>query len=129
MKPARILLVEDNAMNRQLARDLLQYHGHEVVEARSVEEGWTALETNASFDIVLLDIQMPGGGGPELLRRIRTASALSSLPVIAVTAFAMDGDRERFLRDGFDGYLSKPIDTRSFVATVESFVRKREAEK
>lgn len=123
MSRLRILLVEDNPLNRRLARDLLEYRGHEVVEAVDVEQGWAAAR-GAPLDVALLDVQIPGGGGEVLLRRIRGAAEVAALPVVAVTAFAMEGDRERFLAMGFDGYLSKPIDTRTFVATIESFVRK-----
>jgi two-component system cell cycle response regulator DivK len=122
MNPIRILLVEDNPLNRKLARDVLEHRGHEVVEALDVEQGWAAAR-RGSLDVVLLDVQIPGGGGAVLLRRIREAPDVAALPVVAVTAFAMEGDRERFLAMGFDGYLSKPIDTRTFAAVVESFVR------
>lgn len=116
---SRILVVEDNALNLQLVRDILEYRGHEVVSAASVPEARSRLiETRP--DVVLLDIQLPGGGGETLLDEIR--SATPDLPVIAVTALAMDGDRERLLKAGFDGYLSKPIDTRTFGPTVESFL-------
>jgi two-component system cell cycle response regulator DivK len=117
----RILLVEDNPLNRRLARDVLEHRGHEVVEAVDVERGWAAAQ-GGTLDVVLLDVQIPGGGGELLLRRIRASSALAALPVVAVTAFAMEGDRERFLAMGFDSYLSKPIDTRTFGATVEGLV-------
>jgi len=119
----RILLVEDNPLNRGLARDVLEHHGHQVFEAVDVEQGW-AMSQRCPLDVVLLDVQIPGGGGAELLRRIRHAPDLAAVPVVAVTAFAMEGDRERFLQAGFDGYLSKPIDTRAFAATVEAFARK-----
>ncbi len=120
----RILLVEDNPMNRKLVRDVLEHRGHEVVEAHDVEQGW-AVAGGAPLDVVLLDVQIPGGGGVELLRRIRGAPRLAALPVVAVTAFAMEGDRERLLATGFDGYLSKPIDTRTFGTAVEGFVDAR----
>jgi CheY-like chemotaxis protein len=119
----RILLVEDNPLNRKLARDVLEHRGHEVVEAVDVEQGWAA--AGRFPDVVLLDVQIPGGGGEALLRRIRGAPGVAALPVVAVTAFAMEGDRERFLALGFDGYLSKPIDTRTFAATVEGFASPR----
>jgi two-component system cell cycle response regulator DivK len=120
----RILLVEDNPLNRKLARDVLEYRGHEVVEAVDVAQGWAAVQGSV-VDVVLLDVQIPGGGGEVLLRRIRGAPEVAALPVVAVTAFAMEGDRERFLAMGFDGYLSKPIETRTFAAKVESFATTR----
>ena len=121
MSAARVLVVEDNAMNRRLVRDVLQYGGHEVLEAGSVDEGRERLR-QVTPDIVLLDIQIPGGGGEKLLREIREAPALARVPVVALTAFAMQGDRERFLSAGFDGYLSKPIDVRTFCEDVGTFL-------
>jgi CheY-like chemotaxis protein len=118
-----ILLVEDNPMNRILVRDILSRRGHEVIEAGSVQEGRDRLAA-AVPDIVLLDIQIPGGGGEALLLQIRADPRLARVPVIAFTAYAMRGDRERFLAAGFDGYVSKPIDTRKFGAEVEAYVRR-----
>jgi two-component system, cell cycle response regulator DivK len=121
---AQILLVEDHPLNRQLARDILTYRGHAIVEAASVEEAKRKL-ANAAPDLVLCDIQIPGGGGELVLQTIRANAATSHIPVIAVTAFAMPGDRERLLKAGFDGYIAKPIDTIQFGETVESFLGKR----
>jgi two-component system cell cycle response regulator len=118
---ARIFIVEDNALNLQLHRDLLEYRGHQVSSAATVGEAWAALQGERP-DLLLLDIHVPGGGGERHLREIRASSILSSLPVIAVTALAMEGDRERLLAQGFDGYLAKPIDTRTFGAAVEAFL-------
>lgn len=120
-----ILLVEDNAKNRQLVRAILEHRGHRVREAGSVDEGRAALREELP-DVVLLDIQIPGGGGESLLSEIRGEPRLAHLPVVAFTAFAMAGDRERLLRAGFDGYLSKPIDTRAFGPQVEWFLAGRE---
>lgn len=116
-----ILLVEDNPLNRQLLRDILQYRGHRVCEAEGVVDAWACLQAGVP-QIVLLDVQIPGGGGEELLRRIRERPDLDALPVIAVTASAMQGDRERLLAAGFDGYISKPVDTRALGPAVEAFV-------
>lgn len=120
----RILVVEDNALNRVLVHDILEYRGHEVALATSVDEALGHL-AEARPDLVLLDIQIPGGGGEVVLRAIRGDPGLSSTPVIALTAFAMAGDRERLLQGGFDGYISKPIDTRTFGAEVERHVAAR----
>ncbi|HEX7672454.1 MAG TPA: response regulator [Polyangiaceae bacterium] len=118
-----ILLIEDNLLNRVLARDILCRRGHRVIEATSVQEGRDRL---AAFvpEVVLVDIQIPGGGGEMLLREIRAEPRFAHLVVVAVTAYAMRGDRERFLAAGFDGYLSKPIDTRLFGPEVESYLGK-----
>ena len=121
---ARILVVEDHPLNLRLVRDILEYRGHAVEAATSVEAARQAL-SGARPDLVLLDIQLPGGGGEALLREIRGSAALAGLPVIAVTALAMEGDRERLLHAGFDGYLSKPIDTRAFGPEIESFLKRK----
>jgi CheY-like chemotaxis protein len=118
---ARILVVEDNPLNLTLVRDILEFRGHQVDSATTVDDGWLHLLTTRP-DLVLLDIQIPGGGGEALLRQIRGHATLSGLPVLAVTALAMDGDRQRLLSAGFDGYVSKPIDTRGFGPLVESFL-------
>lgn len=119
---ARILVVEDHPLNFKLVSDILEFRGHRVEGAASVAEARDALE-RARPDLVLLDIEIPGGGGLAVLVYIRATKVLADLPVIALTAFAMDGDRERLLAAGFDGYLSKPIDTREFGPIVESFLR------
>lgn len=120
---SRVLLVEDHHMNRILVHELLEHRGHEVVDAHNVLEARLRL-TEPPFDIVLLDIQIPGGGGVAVLDFIRATPSLSQLPVIAVTAQAMAGDRERLLQSGFDGYFSKPIDTRTFASAIEEYVRR-----
>ena len=121
---ADVLIVEDNEMNLRLARDLLEYRGHHVTGARDVAEFRAAI-TNTVPDLVLMDIRIGNASGEALLGELRTDPRLRAVPVIAVTAQAMDGDRERLLAAGFDGYVSKPLDTRRFGATIESFVRPR----
>jgi len=118
-----ILVVEDNPMNMRLVHDVLAFRGHTILQAKDVDEGRARL-AEATPDLVLLDVQIPGGGGELLLREIRETPALAHLPVVAVTAFAMRGDRERLLEAGFDGYLSKPISVRTFAEDVEAFVKK-----
>ena len=117
-----ILLVEDNAMNRRLVGDILKFRGHSVIEAVSVDEGRRQLMESLP-DLVLLDIQVPGGGGETLLEEIRNSERTKQLPVIAITAYAMGGDRERFLKAGFDGYISKPIDVKSFAGEIEKHMK------
>ena len=116
---ARILIVEDHALNRRLLRVLLESRGHMVLEAATCEEARAGFR-DAAPDLVLMDIQIPGCDGEILLREIRGDPALAGLKVIAVTASAMRGDRERFLAMGFDDYLSKPIDTRKFGPDIEA---------
>lgn len=122
MKP-RVLLVEDSPLNRKLARDILTARGHEVVEASTVDEAKQKLESMVP-DVVLLDVMIPGGGGEVVAALIKASERLYKVPVVAVTAFAMPGDKERLLACGFDGYISKPIDTRQFGPTVESWAAK-----
>lgn len=109
---ARILIVEDSPDNMKLFRTVLALKGHEVTGLTGGEGLLEAVE-QAQPDLVLMDIQLPGKDGFTLLREIR-GSALPGLPVVALTAHAMTGDRERALDAGFDGYITKPIDIRGF---------------
>jgi CheY-like chemotaxis protein len=118
----RVLVVEDQPLNRILLRDLLRHAGHSVVEAGTVDEALDQLRAQVP-DLVLTDLQLPGRGGQSLLDEIKRRPDWAGLPVVAVTAFAMRGDRERILALGFHGYVTKPIDTRRFVADIESIVR------
>jgi two-component system cell cycle response regulator DivK len=113
----KILLVEDNEKNMKLFRDVLQAAGYDTVEAttggRAVE-----LAIEHSPDLVLMDVQLPEIDGVEALGRLREDKRTASIPVLALTAQAMQGDRERFLAVGFDGYVSKPVDIVALVDTV-----------
>src|SRR5579872_1753828 len=106
----KILVAEDNAVNRELLRELLEMRGHAVIEACNGEEALRVLEESRP-DILLLDLGMPVLDGYGTVRRVRANPGFATLPVLAVTAYAMQGDKERILRSGFDGYLSKPINT------------------
>ena len=117
----RVLVVEDNALNLKLVRDVLTVSGYEVVEAQSGEEG-VALAGTCDPDLVLMDLQLPGIDGYEALRLLRKDPRLGGVPVVAVTAFAMREDRERTAREGFDGYLSTPISVRALPAQVGEFL-------
>jgi two-component system cell cycle response regulator DivK len=119
---ARILVVEDNPMNLKLVRDVLEYRGHTIDPAVDAREAMKRLR-EATPAVILLDIEIPGGGGEQLLKTIRSHAEWADLPIVAVTARAMEGDRERFMAAGFDGYISKPLDTRAFGPTVESFCK------
>jgi two-component system, cell cycle response regulator DivK len=116
-----ILVVEDNPQNRELVSDLLSLSGVRVLTA---EDGETALDLLARelVDLVLMDVSLPRMDGLEAARRLKGMPSTAHLPVIALTAHAMKGDRERILAAGCDGYLTKPIDTRVFVAAVERFL-------
>jgi CheY-like chemotaxis protein len=119
---ARVLVVEDDPWSRRIVCELLEMRGHDVRAAEHLDDARTKLDDG--IELVLLDIHVPGGGGEALLREIRhdPDPSRSALPVIALTASAMRGDRERFLRMGFTAYMSKPIDVASFGATIERFV-------
>jgi two-component system cell cycle response regulator DivK len=118
---ARILVVEDNPKNLKLVRDVLSYSGYEVVEATTGEEG-VRLAREVHPDLVLMDLQLPGIDGAEALRRIRSEDATRSMPVVAVTAFAMADDRRHAFDSGFDGYVEKPISVRSLAQQVQDFL-------
>lgn len=125
---ARILVVEDNAPNRQLLHDILELRGHDVLEAANVDEATRALaDLGERVDLLLLDVNIPGGGAEAVIREARRTLQLAALPIVAVTSLAMPGDRERLLGSGFQGYLSKPIDTRTFAVTIEQFLRRSPA--
>jgi two-component system cell cycle response regulator DivK len=117
----RILLVEDNPLNRKLVRDVLEVAGYQVVEAATGEEGLRAAADQPP-DLVLMDLQLPGIDGTETMRRLREAHLPPNVPVVAVTAFAMTGDRERARLAGFDGYVEKPISIRALPGQVEQFL-------
>jgi two-component system, cell cycle response regulator DivK len=117
MTGERILVVEDNEKNMKLFRDVLSATGYRTLEATTGGEA-VELATEQAPDLVLMDIQMPGVDGVEALRRLRADERTSAIPVLAVTAQAMQGDRERFLAEGFDGYLSKPVNVRELIGAV-----------
>lgn len=120
----KILVVEDNELNRQLLRAVLLPAGHELGEAKTAAEAIAALDSGPRPEVVLLDINLPGGG-LSVAAHIRAMPALRSITVIATTALAMRGDRERFLAAGCDGYISKPINVKTFVSEVEEIHRGR----
>jgi two-component system cell cycle response regulator DivK len=123
MSRSRILVVEDNPKNLKLVRDVLIHSGYEVIEATSGEEG-VRLAVERSPDLILMDLQLPGIDGAEALRRIR-ASHNDQVPVVAVTAFAMNDDRARAFESGFDGYVEKPISVRTLSQQVHDFLTLR----
>jgi two-component system cell cycle response regulator DivK len=119
--PPRILVVEDNPKNMKLVRDVLEFSGYEVIEATSGEDG-VRLAEEALPDLILMDLQLPGIDGAETLRRIRVDPRAHDVPVVAVTAFAMEADRERAYASGFTGYVEKPINVRRFTQQVRDFL-------
>lgn len=118
----RILLIEDNEQNRYLASFLLQARGWEMLHA---EDGPTGVERARTVDpvLILLDIQLPGMDGYAVARALRLDPKLAGVPIVAVTSYALPGDRQRCMAAGCNGYIEKPIDPESFALQVESFVR------
>jgi two-component system cell cycle response regulator DivK len=117
MTGERILVVEDNELNMKLFRDILFATGYRALEATT---GGEAIELAIEHDpdLVLMDIELPDVDGVDVLRRLRTDRRTAAIPVLAVTAQAMRGDRERFLAAGFDGYVSKPVNVGELIGTV-----------
>jgi two-component system, cell cycle response regulator DivK len=114
----RVLVVEDNDKNMKLFRDVLQASGYSTFEATTGEDAVELAQWHEPA-LVLMDVQLPGIDGLEALRRLRQDERTASIPILAVTAQAMSGDRERFLAAGFDGYLSKPIDVAELIQVVQ----------
>jgi two-component system cell cycle response regulator DivK len=119
---ATVLIVEDNDTNLKLARDLLRIGGFDTIEASTGAQG-VEITRREHPDVVIMDIQLPDFDGWEALRRIRSDPATSDQVVVAVTAYAVAGDEPRFLSGGFDGYLTKPIDVRTFSASIRAYCR------
>ena len=117
MAGERILVVEDNEMNMKLFRDILLATGYRALEATTGAEA-VDLAVEHAPDLVLMDIQLPDADGIDVLRRLRTDDRTGTIPVLAVTAQAMQGDSGRFLAAGFDGYVSKPVHVRELLDTV-----------
>ena len=119
--PKTILIVGDNELNMKLFNDLLQAHGYETLQTK---DGREAMEMTEEYhpDFILMDIQLPKISGLEITRQIKQKDDLKSIPVIAVTAFAMKGDEEKIMEGGCDGYISKPISVPTFLETVAGFL-------
>jgi two-component system cell cycle response regulator DivK len=112
-----ILIVEDNEKNRRLARDILQVKGYRTVEAETGEAGLEQAALQAP-NLVLMDIHLPGINGIEALKKLRETDATRRIPVLAFTASVMPQDRREIMEAGFDGFVSKPINLKEFIATV-----------
>jgi CheY-like chemotaxis protein len=117
----RILVVEDNPDNMYVMDRILTHYGFSVHESTSGEEALRLLETNV-YDLVLMDMQMPGLDGYAAVRKLRAFPSMQHVPVIAVTANSMPGDRARSLEAGCTDYMSKPIDTRELVRLIEYYL-------
>jgi len=119
--PKKVLIVEDNELNMKLFSDLLEAHGYETV---GTNNGLNALDLarEHSPDLILMDIQLPEVSGLEVTKWLKDDDELSSIPVIAVTAFAMKGDEERIREGGCEAYMSKPISISVFIETIRGFL-------
>ena len=117
MDEKKILLVEDNPVNRRLAVFLLRSQGYEVREATTAKEAFEVLQKERP-DLIVMDIQLPGMDGLEVTRKLKEQPATADIPVIAVTSYAMKGDREKALAAGCVGYVTKPIDKKIFIDEV-----------
>lgn len=117
-----ILLVEDDETNRKLVRVVLAGRHYRILEAESVAQALSFLDS-VKPDLMLFDIRLGDGSGLDLIRNVRANSYFDKVPAVAITAQAMKDDEQRFLATGFDGYVSKPIDTRRLPEVVERFIK------
>ena len=125
MPDGLVLIVDDNEKNVKLARDVLRYAGFRTLEAGTGGDG-LMLAAEHQPDVILMDIRLPDMDGTDAVRRLKEEPRTADIPVVALTSFAMKGDRERFLAAGFDGYLEKPISVRAFPDQVRGYRRIQE---
>jgi two-component system cell cycle response regulator DivK len=123
--PEKVLVIEDNDRNRKLVKILLEAHKYEVIETGTGEEALKYLQDNKPA-VILLDIQLPNMDGITLAKMLKSRDDTKDIPIIAVTAYAMKGDKERMLGAGCDAYMSKPIDTRQLPLIVAEMIKKHE---
>jgi len=121
MSGERILVIEDNPLNLELVRALLEAQGYEVIDSGNAEEGIARAKTEQPR-LIFIDLRLPGTDGLAATQLLKADAATRHIPVVALTAHAMKGDDERAMEAGCDGYLTKPIDTRSFPAVVARFL-------
>lgn len=124
MSAAKILIVEDNPLNMRLMEMTLRGKGYTLVPAATGEEALEKAEKEKP-DLIIMDMQLPTISGIEVTQRLRQVPELSRVPIVAVTAYAMKGDREKFIAAGCDAYLSKPINTRELPGFVEKMLKQR----
>lgn len=125
---SRILVVDDDPYNLKLFVEILEAGGYEVINASNGESGVRAAREHHP-DLILLDIQMPVMTGTEACKILKSDPETKDIPVIALTAYAMAGDREHFLSLGFDGYIPKPIDLTEFLKTVGEYLRSHQKDR
>lgn len=119
MDQKKILIVEDNELNMNLFHDLLEVHGHATLQTKDGREA-LQLAREHRPDLILMDIQLPEVSGLEVTKWIKAGDELKSIPVIAVTAFAMKGDEEKIRSGGCEAYIAKPISVNSFLETIQT---------
>ncbi|HEV7485528.1 MAG TPA: response regulator [Thermoanaerobaculia bacterium] len=122
-RPARVLVVEDNEMNMQLVEYLLEEGGYQIVKAASGEDALSIARGGEPVDLILMDIHLPGIDGLSVIREMKADPQTGAIPILALTAHAMRGDKDRFLEAGCDGYISKPIDVKTFLTSIRSYMR------
>ncbi len=123
-----VLVVEDNDLNMKLFHDVLEADGYNILQAKDGMEGWRIAREQRP-DLILMDIQLPEVSGLEVTKWLKDDETLKSIPVIAITAFAMAGDKEKILEGGCDAYIVKPISIPNFLQTVERFANRVVAER
>lgn len=116
-----VLVVEDNGKNRKLVRDILQFHGYVILEAETAEVGVSVAQEQQPA-LILMDVQLPGMDGITAMRMLKGDERTRRIPIIALTALAMKGDQERLLAAGFDGYMDKPINLKTFLSAIRRYL-------
>jgi len=119
--PSRVLVVEDNEMNMQLFEYLLEESGFVILKATSGEDALKMVDEEVP-DLILMDIHLPGMDGLSVVRELKSDARLQNIPILALTAHAMRGDKDRFLQAGCDGYISKPIDIKTFIPSIQKYI-------
>ena len=118
-----VLVVEDNDINMRLYRAVLEVLGYNILQAKDGMEGWRIAREHRP-DLILMDIKLPDVSGLEVTKRLKADETLKSIPVIAITAFAMEGDEEKMLEGGCDAYIPKPISVSDFLQTIKRFANR-----
>ena len=118
-----ILIIEDNEKNRKLIRDLLQVKGYQTIESEKAEDGLKLAEEKTPA-LILMDIQLPGMDGITAMKQLKAAPKTNRIPIVAITASAMTYNRQTMLAEGFDGYQTKPLSLKEFLADVDRLIAK-----